>query len=125
MIVVDTCGWIEYLTDSPLAEVFASSLENAAELLVPTLVQYELYKWAKRERDEARALEAVSLTDSATIVPVDTEIALIGADLALEHGLAMADALIYAVARKYGAELLTCDAHFERKPGVRYSPKHS
>jgi predicted nucleic acid-binding protein len=123
MILVDTCGWIEYLVGSPLAEVFASSLETPAELLVPTLVQYELYKWAKRERDEAKALEAVSLTEDATIVPVDTEIALIGADLALEHGLAMADALILAVARKHGADLVTCDAHFAGISGVRYTRK--
>lgn len=123
MIVVDTCGWIEYLVGSPLAEVFASSLETPSDLLVPTLVQYELYKWAKRERDEAKALEAVSLTDDATIVPVDTEIALMGADLALEHGLAMADALILAIAKKHGAELVTCDAHFEGLSGVRYARK--
>jgi len=123
MILVDTCGWIEYLVGSPLAEVFASGLENPAELLVPTLVQYELYKWAKRERDETKALEAVSLTEDAMIVPVDTEIALIGADLALEHGLAMADALILAVARKHGADLVTCDAHFEGISGVRYTRK--
>lgn len=123
MIVVDTSGWIEYLVGSPLADHFAPSLEDSNQLLVPTIVLYELYRWAKRERDETKALETVSLSDDATIVPVDTEIALVGADLALEHGLAMADALILAVARKHGADLLTCDAHFEGISGVQYTRK--
>ncbi len=30
-----------------------------------------------------------------------------------EHKLATADAIVYATARHQGAELLTCDAHFE------------
>lgn len=125
MVVVDTCGWIEYLTDSPLADVFAPSLEAPAELLVPSIIQYELYKWAKRERDESLATDAVSLTEAAHVVVVTTELALMAADLSLEHGLAMADALIWAVARKYRAELLTCDAHFEGLPGVRFAAKRT
>ncbi len=123
MIVVDTCGWIEYLTGGSAAEFFAPSLEDAANLLVPTLVQYELYKWAKRERDEARAVEAVSLTEEGAVVPISSEIALIGADLALNHGLAMADALILAVASKYEADLATCDSHFEGLSQVRFVRK--
>jgi predicted nucleic acid-binding protein len=35
-----------------------------------------------------------------------------------EHKLATADAIVYATARRQGATLLTCDAHFEALPGV-------
>lgn len=37
----------------------------------------------------------------------------------LEPGeLATADAVVYATALEYDADLLTCDAHFEGLPGV-------
>ena len=51
MHVVDTCGWIEWLTDSVLAEKYAPFLTDSANLIVPTLVQFELYKWCLREKD--------------------------------------------------------------------------
>ncbi|PPQ26313.1 PIN domain-containing protein [Rhodopila globiformis] len=34
-----------------------------------------------------------------------------------------ADAIVYATARAYEADLLTCDRHFENLPGVWYRPK--
>jgi predicted nucleic acid-binding protein len=49
----------------------------------------------------------------AEVVPVDESLALEAADLALERGLAMADALIYATARRFGARVVTADADFE------------
>jgi predicted nucleic acid-binding protein len=35
-----------------------------------------------------------------------------------KYKLATADAIVYATAIEYGADLLTCDAHFEKLPGV-------
>lgn len=55
--VVDTCGWIEWLTDGVLAAEFEPQLENLSDVCIPTVIQFELYKWVKRERGEARALE--------------------------------------------------------------------
>jgi predicted nucleic acid-binding protein len=54
----------------------------------------------------------------ARIVPVDASLALEAADLALEAGLAMADALIYATARRHGATLVTGDADFVDMPNT-------
>ena len=56
-------------------------------------------------------------------MPLDTTIALLAADLHREHKLATADAIVYATARRMGAGLLTCDAHFERLPDVALFPK--
>ena len=123
MILVDTCGWIEWLTEGTLADSFASYMKDPAELLVPTTVQYELYKWVKRESDESTALNTIALADDSLIVPLTTDIALVAADLSLSHKLAFADAVIYASARKYDVELVTSDDHFEDLPGVTYFPK--
>ena len=123
MILVDTCGWIEWLTEGALADSFASYMHNPAELLVPTTMQYELYKWVKRESDENTALDTIALADDSHVIPLSTDIALVAADLSLSHKLAFADAVIYASARKYNVELVTSDDHFEGLPGVTYFPK--
>jgi len=121
--LVDTCGWIEWLTEGTLADSFAPYLQDPAELLMPTTVQYELYKWVKRESDENTALETIALADDSHVIPLSTDIALVAADLSLSHKLAFADAVIYASARKYQVELVTSDDHFEGLPGVTYFPK--
>ena len=77
---------------------------------------YEVYKVIRRDLSEDRALEAVSVLRRATIVPVDEALALEAADVALSHGLAMADAIVYATARRHGATLLTGDADFDGLP---------
>lgn len=125
MYLVDTCGWIEWLTDSPLAEAYAGYLEAADTLLVPTLVQHELYKWLCRERDVPTALSAIAATQTATVQPLDTSLALQAADVVLEFKLAMADAVIYATARQHGAKLVTSDSHFQNLPDVVFLPKIS
>ena len=47
-------------------------------------------------------------------------IALLAADVSLQYGLAMADAVIYATARDQGAQVLTSDADLKVLPGVVY-----
>ena len=74
---------------------------------------YEVYKVIRRDLSEERAVEAVSALRRATIVPVDEPLALEAADLSLAHGLAMADSLVYATARRFGATLVTADTDFE------------
>jgi predicted nucleic acid-binding protein len=123
MVVVDTCGWIEWLTDGSLAERFQPWLADMDRLLVPTSVQFELYKWVKRERGETAALEVIALTEQARVVALDSSIALLAADLALEHRLSFADAIIYASARQHAATLITADDHFEGLLGVTFYDK--
>ena len=121
--LVDTCGWIEWLVDGALAERFQPYLEDYESLFVPTVVQYELYKWLERNRGEEAAMKAVARTIRSTVVDLDTSIALLAADLGRERGLSFADAVIYASARKNRIELVTSDDHFEGLTDVTYFPK--
>lgn len=77
---------------------------------------YEVYKVIRRDVSEERAVEAVSALRRATVAPVGEPLALEAADLSLAHGLAMADSLVYATARRYGATLVTGDKDFEGLP---------
>jgi predicted nucleic acid-binding protein len=51
-------------------------------------------------------------------VPVEESLALEAADVSLELGLAMADSIVYATARRHGATLVTADADFAGLPGA-------
>jgi predicted nucleic acid-binding protein len=113
---VDSSGWVEYLANRPLADRFARYLEGGEPLLVSAIEVYEVYKVIRRALSEERALEAVSALRRATIVPVDASLALEAADISLERGLAMADSIVYATARRSGAKLVTADADFEGLP---------
>jgi predicted nucleic acid-binding protein len=79
---------------------------------------YEVYKVIRRDLSEDRALDAVSALRRATIAPIDEALALEAADVSLARGLAMADALVYATAQRYGARLVTADADFQGLPGA-------
>jgi predicted nucleic acid-binding protein len=72
-----------------------------------------VYKVIRRDLSEERAIEAVSVLRRGVIAPVDEALALEAADLSLAHGLAMADSLVYATARRFGATLVTGDADFD------------
>lgn len=119
MIVVDSCGWLEHLTDGPAADEYEPYL-TSLELVVPTVVLYEVYKVLRRDVSEDIALQAVARLKAAILVPLDDYLALEAADLSLRYRLPLADAVVYATAQDRGALLVTGDAHFEHLPGVRY-----
>jgi predicted nucleic acid-binding protein len=121
--LVDTCGWIEWLTNGKLAHAFESYLLHTDSLITPTLIQFELYKWVCREKNANIALEVIGMTENTTIIELDTGIALFAADISKEYGLAMADAIIYATARKNDALLVTADKHFKTLPHVKFFEK--
>ena len=79
---------------------------------------YEIYKVVRRDISEERAIEAVSALRATRIELLAESLALEAADIALEHGLAMADAIIFATAKKHEADIITADADFEGLPGV-------
>lgn len=118
MRVVDTSAWIEWLVDSALGQRLGSEFPDKPNCIVPTIVQLELSKWLVRELGEDQADQVLAYTQKCVVVPLDTTIALLAADLHRSCRLATADAVVYATARRQGAELLTCDAHFDGLPGV-------
>jgi predicted nucleic acid-binding protein len=56
----------------------------------------------------------------ATVVALDSEIALRAARLSLELRMPMADSVMLATSRAHDATLWTQDEDFEGQPGVRY-----
>ena len=48
MNLVDSSGWIEYLQDTPRADLFADAIEDRNALLVPTIALFEVHKVLNR-----------------------------------------------------------------------------
>lgn len=117
--VLDSSCWMEYFADSDRADLFAPRVEQVETLIVPVVTVYEVVKKLAREAGDETATVALSLLQRGRVVEVDLALALDAAAL----GLPLADSLIYATARRYGAELWTQDAHFDGLPGVRYFRK--
>ena len=123
MELVDSSGWLEYLMDGPNAQFFARPLLQADELVTPTICLYEVFKRVFLEFGEERALNAVGSMSAGEIVDLNRQIAIDAAQLSVELKLAMADSVILATARAYGATLWTQDAHFKGIDGVEYIEK--
>jgi len=118
LILVDSSGWIEYLAARPKADLFAPYIEGSEPLVSSAIQIYEVYKVVRRDLNEERAIEAVSALRMTTIEPLVESLALEAADVALEHGLAMADAIIFATASRHDAQIVTGDIDFDGLPRV-------
>ena len=121
--VIDTSAWIEWLIDGPLRKKLTKEIPDKAECIVPTIVQLELAKWLAREVGDDQADQMTAYTQKCVVAPLDTRTARRAAELCRQHKLATADAVVYATAVENGAELLTCDAHFEGLPNVVFVRK--
>jgi predicted nucleic acid-binding protein len=120
--LIDSYGWIEYFSDGRLANKYAPYIEDANEnnSVTPTVVLYEVYRRLKKQKGEQIALEAYAQITRTKIVPLDEDLALMAADISLEKGLAMADAIIYSTATLHSAELLTSDKDLKDLKGTRF-----
>lgn len=123
MNVVDSSGWLEYFTNGSNADFFAPVIENAGELLVPTISLFEVFKRVLIERNRDDALEAVAQMKDGRVVDLDDSLALLAAGLSYELKLPLADSIILATARDHDATLWTQDVHFKGVEGVQYIEK--
>jgi len=123
MNIVDSSGWIEYVTDSNNATFFEAPITHTDDLLVPTICLYEVFKRVLRELGEERALDAIGVMSLGTIVDLDRQIVIDAAQISNELKLAMADGIILATARTHDAILWTQDEHFKDMEGVKYIEK--
>jgi toxin FitB len=123
MVVVDSSGWLEYFSDGANAEVFAPAIEAYKALLVPTISMAEVFKRTRQQRGRSLAYRAMGQMKLGRVVDLDYKLAVTAARISLKEKLPLADSIILATAREYGATLWTQDAHFEGIAGVRFYAK--
>jgi len=120
MNVVDSCGWLEYLADGPNAAFFEPALTDEDQLLVPAITLFEVARVLVRQRGPAAAETALGFMARGRVVDPDLAASLRAAQSAVQHQLAMADALIWQAATDHAAVLWTQDAGLAALPGVHY-----
>jgi predicted nucleic acid-binding protein len=123
MNVIDSSGWLEYFTNGNNAGFFAPVIENTADVLVPTINLFEVFKRILMEKNRDDALEAIAMMKACLVIDLDDSLALVAAELSYELKLPMADSIILATARMNAATLWTQDAHFKDIEGVKYRQK--
>ena len=123
MNVVDSSAWLSYFAGDKNAGAFARPIEDLDELLVPSITVAEVFKCIMRQRDEDSALEAVAHMEQGKVVPLDSSLAIDAAVYGLNNKLPLADSIIYATAKKFGAVIWTQDADFKALPDAKYYPK--
>ena len=123
MNVVDSSGWLEYLSNGPNAPYFAEPLLNSNELIVPTISVYEVFKRMSRERGIDAAFAAAGFMYQGEVVPLNGMLAIDAVYLSRQLALPMADSIILAMASARGATLWTQDRDFAAIDGVKYIAK--
>jgi hypothetical protein len=85
--VVDSSGWIEYLSGGGNARFFRKPLEGDEPVLVPTLCLVEVYRHMLRHIGREEALEVVAAMRGGVVFELDDRIALEAAELSVETKL--------------------------------------
>lgn len=122
MNLVDSSAWLEYFADGPNAEFFEPAIIRKTELIVPTIVIFEVCKRVLQQRTEEEALRAVSIlhAGASEIVPLSSDLAVRAAGVSCELKLPMADSVILATAQLHGAVIWTQDSDFRGLANVKF-----
>lgn len=120
MNIVDSSGWLEYFTNGPNAGFFSEPIEHRAELIVPTISIFEVFKRVLQQKSETDALRAIAFMQNGHVIDLSTALALHAATLSVDLKIPMAGSIMLATAREYDAFLWTQDADFEGLDGVRF-----
>jgi toxin FitB len=123
MHVVDSCGWIEYFADGENAAFFAPAIEDTENLLVPSLVVFEVCRRVLTLQGEPAARQALRFLAQGAIVQLDAQAQMEAALQSQTYKLAMADAIIWHTASVHNAPFYTQDAAFNGLPNVNFRAK--
>jgi toxin FitB len=121
--VVDSSGWIEYLLDSPRADLFAEPIEQRPYLLVPAIALFEVHKVLSRQLPPGPVNACLDVMRLGRVLDITAARAIAAADASLRHKLAMGDALMYSLAQEHNATFWTQDVDYQGLPGVRLFAK--
>jgi predicted nucleic acid-binding protein len=123
MNLVDSSAWLEYFAGTVHAGHFASAIENTRDLVVPSIVLYEVFKKILQQTGEQQALQAVAHMQLGQVIELDSPLAIAAAKISLDQKLPMADSIILATAIRHQAIIWTMDEDFQGRKNVRFFSK--
>ena len=123
MNIIDSTFWLEYFADTDAGNIISEIIEKPAELIVPTITLYEVFKKLLIERDENEALVAIAHMRQGNVVALNDDLAILAAKISKEHKLPMADSIIYATNISFNCTLWMQNQHFKGLDFVNYFEK--
>lgn len=117
-ILVDTYAWLEMMKGSSRGAHARSVIRESPEIYLSVLTLYELqYRVAQIKNDESTATILQQITSQAEVIPIDSQIALLGGKIrlrqkSLKTDMGAVDCLTLATAQIYKLKVLTGDPHF-------------
>lgn len=118
-ILVDSSGWLEYLTADTKRALFEPYLlDTKRTLIVPTIVMYEVRKVLLVRQQKNAADWFTSEAMRHTVIPLDENIASSAATNSVQMRIPMADAIIYTTSVVENAQIITSDPHFNSVPNA-------
>jgi toxin FitB len=125
MNLVDSSGWIEYLTDSPRADLFALPIEQRNQLLVPTVALFEVHKILSRRLNAELVDRCLNVMRLGRVLDLTDTRAVAASKISKAHSLALADAAMYSMALEFNAQFWTQDVDYQGLPQVQFFAKSS
>ena len=123
MNVVDSSGWIEFFRAGANGPLFKPVIEDRAGLLVPTIALFEVSKVLSRKLPAEVVEQCLDVMRMGRVLDLTDKRAIAASQVAAEHKLAMADAVMYAIAQEFDATFWTQDVDYEGLDGVCYCAK--
>ena len=103
--------------------MFKPVIERRDKLLVPFIALYEVHKILSRKLPADVVASCLDVMRLGRVLDLTDRRAIAAADVALEHRLAMADAVMYSLAQEHKATLWTQDVDYQGLVGVEYFAK--
>jgi len=118
-VLIDSWTWIEYWRGGAHAKEAAEYVDGDEDALASTVNLAEVYYWFLREHDRRVADERREVVERrCLVIPLDSDLAVEAARLRKEEQLSLADSIILATARRFGASMVTGDPSLRGKRGV-------
>ncbi|MBS7617267.1 type II toxin-antitoxin system VapC family toxin [Candidatus Bathyarchaeota archaeon] len=119
MRLLDSFAWIEYFIGSNRGAKVKNYVEGTEPLYTPSICLTEIKsRYLREQRDPTTRLEFI--IERSFIIPLDTEIALLAAEMKQKYKLHTVDAIIYATSQHRQLPLVTGDVHFKGLPNVEF-----
>lgn len=121
--IIDSSAWLEYFAGTKNAAFFEVAIEDQSNLVVPTIILYEVFKKILFEANESEALEKIAHMKQGIIIDLTVKLAIDAARLSKTFKIPMADSIILATAEEHNAVIWTMDEDFRNIPNVKYFSK--
>ena len=123
MFCVDSSGWIEFFVGSTAGQTFKPIIEQTARLIVPAVSIFEVHRFLSRTTTTAVRDTAIEMMCRSPVIDLNAVRATAASSMAQKYRLAMADAVMYSIAREFNATFWTQDVDYKDLPGVNFHAK--